>query len=328
MKRKIATLRKVIANNLVDNGVFSKKSGKKVVILMYHGIDKVQNTTFNERFFSVANFEQQIAAFKKHFHILTYSDFINGNYSKSKTNVLLTFDDGYANNYKYALPVLEKYDAHALFFITGIGTVDKKILWADALDIVSHYAKEHTKVELNGQGFYLNNRVFINPDTNTTLAKYIQDSSKRGYAEKEELVAQLLNIYDVSRNNGFDDYWQLMTDEEIRKTAQSKNITIGSHGFYHNDLGSLANEDAVNEVMQSKQYLEGITQKEVSSIGFPDGSYTEALNESLSKAGIKQQFVVNYRYGDANKRSDTYDRFGLYPSMGNNNRLLYKILHA
>ena len=120
MKRKIATLRKVIANNLVDNGVFSKKSGKKVVILMYHGIDKVQNTTFNERFFSVANFEQQIAAFKKHFHILTYSDFINGNYSKSKTNVLLTFDDGYEDFYTNAYPIFKKYGWTAtVYIITG-----------------------------------------------------------------------------------------------------------------------------------------------------------------------------------------------------------------
>jgi peptidoglycan/xylan/chitin deacetylase (PgdA/CDA1 family) len=124
-----------------------------------------------------------------------------------------------------------------------------------------------------------------------------------------------------------EDYWQLMTDEEIYKTSLSPNITIGSHGFYHNNLGSLATADAVSEVMQSKKYLEGIIQKEVLSIGYPDGSYTQQLNDALKEHSVNEQFVVDYKYNDAGVRDFAYDRIGLYPFMGNNNEILYKILH-
>ncbi len=295
---------------------------------MYHGVDKVQDTRFNQRFYSRHNFEQQIAAFKKHFNILTYEDLVKGNMSSKRTNVLLTFDDGYANNYTYALPLLDQYNMHALYFVTGVGSLAQKVLWADAVDIVASYMKDNAQVKLNGITFDLHKGAFANKQLNMPLKTYIKASDRSGYAEKEQLITQLLAIYDFTKSGELNDYWQLMTDQEINRASQSKNITIGSHGFYHNNLGSLSTADAVSEVMQSKQYLEGIIQKEVTTIGFPDGSYTEELNDALYKKGITHQFLVEYKYDDAGKRPYTYDRVGLYPMMGNNNELLYKILRS
>ncbi len=324
---KLVTIKKLVSNKLIDNGIYPDKRSPKLIIIMYHGIDKSENTTYNSRFFSVANFEKHIISLKKHFNILTYKDFLEDNYSTKKTNIVITFDDGYANNFNYALPVLEKYNAHAFFFVTGVGTMEKKILWADALDIVSHYAPANSKITLNGVVFSFAGTKFVCDDTNTDLVAYIQASNKPGYTEKENLIEQLLNIYDFTKHKETGDYWELMNDEQIYKASLSNNITIGSHGFYHNNLGSLNNADAVNEVRLSKKYLEGIMQKEVGTIAFPDGSYTEQLNESLEKEGFKKQFLVNYRFGDENKKKNIYDRFGLYPGMGNNHRIIYKIMN-
>ena len=327
MLSKLGTAKRLIANKLISSGIYSKQSGKHFLILMYHGIDKVQDTRFNQRFFSMHNFEQQVISFKKHFNILTYEDLVNRNFAKNRTNVLLTFDDGYANNFRYALPVLDRHNVHALFFITGVGNFGHKVLWADAVDIVARNGKENSKITLNGMDFFLAKGAFINKDTDTSLKSYIKADKNSGYATKEQLIEQLLSVHDFTKNTELNDYWNLMTDEEIRLTSQSPNITIGSHGFYHNNLGSLSTADATDEVMKSKQYLEGITQKEVATIGFPDGSYTEELNDALYSKGITQQFVVDYKYNDAAKRDYTYDRMGLYPMMGNNNELLYKIIH-
>jgi peptidoglycan/xylan/chitin deacetylase (PgdA/CDA1 family) len=326
LQSKINTLGKIVSSNLIKRGVYSKQTNKKFTILMYHGIDKKQDTRFNQRFFSKANFEKQVIQLKKHFNIITYSDLVTNNFSHAKPNVMLTFDDGYANNYHYALPVLEKYDAHALFFITGVDTLNYKILWADALNIVTHYAQENDKISISGIDFYFKNGHFVSEDLGTDIIKYIQKSKKSGHAEKDELINQLLSIHDFTKTKELDDYWQLMTAEQIHKTSLSKNITIGSHGFYHNNLGSLSTTDALNEVELSKNYLEKIIQKKVESIGFPDGSYTEELNDALYAAGFKKQFLVDYHFNDAGRRDFTYDRVGLYPFMGNTHQILHKIL--
>jgi peptidoglycan/xylan/chitin deacetylase (PgdA/CDA1 family) len=137
-----------------------------------------------------------------------------------------------------------------------------------------------------------------------------------------------LCIYNFQQKKDLADYWELMTDDEICAASRSKNITIGSHGFYHNNLGSLSTANAVDEVMLSKKYLEQTIQKEVTSIAFPDGSYTTSLNDALYSNGITCQYLVDYRYNDAGQRSYTFDRFGLYPGMGNQHELVYKILKS
>ncbi len=327
LQSKFGTIKKVVSNKLVNIGIFPKQTDKQFFVLMYHGIDKVQDTTYNQRFFSVANFEKQIIEFKKHFNILTYPDFVNRNFSATKPNVLITFDDGYANNYRYALPVLDKHKVHAMYFITGVNTLVNKVLWADAMDIVSRHTPAKTKITVDGIQFEFVGGEFINNKKKLILKKYIKSHKSAGYSLKQELIDQLLGIYDFTKVKGLEDYWQLMTDEEIYKTSQSPNITIGSHGFYHNNLGSLSNDDAVSEVLASRKYLNNIIGKEVLTIGFPDGSYTEQLNDALLREGFANQFLVEYHFKDGGKRDFVFDRIGLYPFMGNHHEILYKILH-
>lgn len=332
MKKRIAgkfrTAQKLISAGLVEKGIFSVRSRKRLCILMYHGIDQVQDTRFNERFFSARHFEQHIAFLTRHTHVLTDAEFASRHFHKDKLNILITFDDGYANNFRYARPILEKYKAHAYFFVTGVGHCSPPVLWADAVDIVAVMGSAGSQVLLDGHRFELREGRFFCTENNSSLKTFIKASTMPGYAQKQQLVEQLLSIFDFTKQADLADYWQLMTDSEIAAAAQSPCITIGSHGYYHHNLAALTNSDALAEVTRSRQYLEQVTGKEVRSIAFPDGSYTETLNDGLFQAGIDRQFLVSYHADDKRERNFTFDRVGLYPSMGNTHQLIYKMLHG
>jgi len=85
-----------------------------VVILMYHSID------YNKEFFTVTPeiFAKQMNYLKKNnFNVIKLSD-IKTNSIKPKT-IILTFDDGYYDNYLNAYPILKKFNFPATFFISS-----------------------------------------------------------------------------------------------------------------------------------------------------------------------------------------------------------------
>jgi len=82
-------------------------------------------------------------------------------------------------------------------------------------------------------------------------------------------------------------WWQQMTPEQIRRCADSPQVTIGAHGLYHNDLARTATTSDVDELKESRRYLESVTGKAVNALAFPYGSYTKPLVQAARKLRIQ-----------------------------------------
>jgi peptidoglycan/xylan/chitin deacetylase (PgdA/CDA1 family) len=95
---------------------------EKPTVLMYHSVSN-DNYLFN---ISLKEFENQIKYLKeKNFKFLKMEDLSNIKNLPNK-RVLITFDDGYENVFINAVPILEKYNVPAIFFIP-VGLIDNKI---------------------------------------------------------------------------------------------------------------------------------------------------------------------------------------------------------
>jgi len=64
-------------------------------------------------------FETMIEFLVKNYHPLTFEDFLEKRFKRGKINILLTFDDGYESWFKTALPILEKWQMPALWFVSS-----------------------------------------------------------------------------------------------------------------------------------------------------------------------------------------------------------------
>src|SRR5260221_13248063 len=100
-------------------------------ILIYHGICQSDHTRFNSIFLRYKTFEKHLQFLKKYFHVISLNDFYNQRFSEERFNICISFDDGFANNYKYVLPLMNKYQVPVTFFITGIRHAGYDILWND-----------------------------------------------------------------------------------------------------------------------------------------------------------------------------------------------------
>lgn len=93
------------------------------LVLAYHRISRPASDPLHLGV-SPANFESQIQALKKNFSFISPAQFLSDRLHRavSPRTVLLTFDDGYRDNFTQGLPILARLSAPGLFFITNLSS--------------------------------------------------------------------------------------------------------------------------------------------------------------------------------------------------------------
>ncbi len=129
----------------VDRGPVPRQSAL-VPILMYHHVRPIDFKTSNhfvsELTLPPSEFEQQLRYLQSR-GIATVSMedlylYLQGREDLPQRSVILTFDDGYADNYLYALPLLRRYGDRGTFFIaTGLTGRSDYMSWADLKELVA-----------------------------------------------------------------------------------------------------------------------------------------------------------------------------------------------
>lgn len=289
------------------------------IILMYHGIDVTGQNLFNGRHTPVSFFEKQIQFLKANYTILPLSEFFAAPAGPQRL-CAITFDDGYINNLTNALPVLEKYNAPATFFITGMNEIGCDILWADFVNIANKIC--HKDISIDNEMFVKKGEGYVAKDRGVSLMDVVKNE-KPEYIFKEKIYQAFNPHLNFRKEEAYKVYWQLMNDEQIKKLSKSKVVSIGSHGYFHNNMGNIAHEAAYEEIRKSKAYLENIVQKPVTELGYPDGSYNDAVSSYAAKAGMIYQTCTELFRNDKDRNNPHLkNRAGVYNFDSAANQLL------
>lgn len=95
----------------------------KLYISMYHYTRDIVHSRYPQiKGLDTNLFRQQIEYMKNNFNIVTMEqviDAVEGKSELSEKALLLTFDDGYIDNYTFAFPILEEFGIQGSFFIPG-----------------------------------------------------------------------------------------------------------------------------------------------------------------------------------------------------------------
>lgn len=105
-------------------------NGRKVPVMMYHATGEPFTGGITELFVSAANLEAQLKYIKQNgFSAIWFEDLPK--LSSYQRPVILTFDDGYKDNYTVLFPLLKKYNIKATIFIfpNNIGTNSNFLTW-------------------------------------------------------------------------------------------------------------------------------------------------------------------------------------------------------
>ena len=289
------------------------KNTRGARILVYHGICQDNHLQYNTLFVRLKTFEAQLLLYKKYFNLVSLDDYYQQRFTNDRFNLCLTFDDGFANNYKYILPLLERYQVPATFFITGIRDAGYDILWNDVLSMAYKHGPEK---------FTFRNEEFIKGrDT-----KYISSLTRKRLDEllrfmEFDAKAEMITLLDPFKHKAQNDHWLQMTAEEIKLLSASKWVTIGNHSYYHNDLGKISAASVREDLTRSKQFLEKVTGKEVKALAFPYGSYSAEVVNEAKDAGHSQLLAAEFLFPADEHDTTLRERLIINPFISNINQM-------
>jgi peptidoglycan/xylan/chitin deacetylase (PgdA/CDA1 family) len=200
--------------------------------------------------------------------------------------VIITFDDGYKDNYEIAFPILKKYNAPATIFLATGSIEEKKLFWWDLVN----YALFHTEMEsidMDDIGTYQ-----LNSDENKSKAGLnIQEKLKKmDNNKKESVIDELINLTDVNIPEKLGKKY-ILSWNEIKKMNKN-GIDFGSHTVNHPILTNISLDEAKWEIENSKSCIEENIGTEVKSFAYPNGDFNQRISSLVENLGFTSSVSV------------------------------------
>jgi len=297
VKNYINKIKTKVAENFESRGV----------ILMYHRVANVSSDPW-QLAVSPKNFEEQMKVLQSLGNCMKLQDMAHRiqKGKQLKKAVAVTFDDGYADNFIHAKPILEKYGIPATIFVSSSFIGKNTEYWWDDLDRIllqPGTLPETLSVHINNKDHYWN----LNGS-----ATYTEEESRK-YRSWLTWEASPTN-----RHHLYNEIWHLLspqTDEErrrvlkemiawagleqegrpentplsvdqLKKLIHGGFIEVGGHTVSHPKLTSKSLEVQRQEIIQGKIYLEDVLGTRIHTFSYPFGDYSQDTIPFVKEAGF------------------------------------------
>lgn len=267
------------------------------LILAYHSVqdhpEAFQNTIGFGNTFSTRAFARHMEWVARRFNPIVLEDLTrrlqNGEPMPPRA-VAITFDDGYADNYEVALPVLERLGIPATFYVT-VGAIERvdRALWFIRL---RHAFATSQKLawldERQGRTYSLTGA----QNRHTAFLDACEHCARSIPPAQEEIVAAIERGLEVDplSGNGL-----MMTWEQVRKLRQKGHL-VGSHSMTHPNMAHISEDEARREIEESKRKLEEKLGAEVRHFSYPhpvlNPNWTEKTLALCRDAGFKSAVLT------------------------------------
>jgi peptidoglycan/xylan/chitin deacetylase (PgdA/CDA1 family) len=297
-----------------------------LLVLNYHRIGNPDDDLFDPGVFSATagEFNEQIAYLKRYHSLVSLDEalaFIDGSIKEKspRSRILITFDDGYLDNYEIAFPILRSHGAQGVFFLTTSMVGSCHVPWWDRIAYlvktarrrrfsISYPASLAVDIDKNG----------LNESLRVVLRSYKNPEN----AEPERFIRELAE--EAGSENPPETVRRFLNWDEAREMSRG-GMAIGSHTHSHRVLSQLEPDRQYEELSTSRAVLKKQLGAEVDVLAYPVGartSFTEQTENATRDAGYRAAFSF---YGGTNLQGKTspYDvnRIG----MDNQSRTRFRV---
>ncbi len=316
-------IKSIIANALYYSGMLKLlknwKLANKSVVLMYH---RVIPSNLMERIHSTAGIVTEVELFSRHldwlkeeFAILSVPEltaiFDDGGEIPTGS-CLITFDDGWWDNYEFAKPLLEKKAVPAMIFLPYQYIENDRVFWQE--ELLARMLSLALSQDLGHQS-KLREITGLQGDLDKqSLRDFITGLKTLNYDEINAVLSELRQLQkhievDLSCDRYLD--WK-----QVRMMSQSV-IKFGSHSLSHRILTHIDRDEAIYEINESKRLLDQKIDGGVQAIAYPNGNSDDQIEKMAEKAGYSIGFSTKPGYVSKNSNKMRLSRINVHSNNSN-----------
>jgi len=275
-----------------------------VRILIYHRV------VDPDRAYDVANvsatpdqFVRQLDFLSQAYDVIGFADLLaayDGSRQLPKRPLLITFDDGFSDNYAFAFPALAARNLTAAFFVTTGDIGKRELFWFDKVGYLVKITSEASWDLLDGSSIELAGRDRL------LVCKDLLNRLKAFPNSKRIKQVQLLEERTLDGSESVDDINFPMTWSQLEEMAQG-GMEIYSHTCTHPVLSTLQDEDEIRaELAHSKATIEEKLGRSCNVFAYPVGrwsSYDQRTLRIVNECGYQLACINESGLNDLTRTS-------------------------
>jgi len=247
-------------------------------ILNYHRIcsDNVFTKPNDELVVSESKFREQLIFLQKNYNIVSLDGLLSFE-NKNKSNVSITFDDGYKDNLTYALPILNELKIPAtIYIITKFYEKEGSIWWWELQDYIWENF-QNIQFTYNKRNYEFS--IQSNSQKRECFNKIKSIIKKLNNNEQKKLLTEITktNLRKQFTN-------EFLNEQDLKLLNSNPLITIGAHTHNHLSLKNLSKEECTQEIKKSKEILENLLNSKISHFSYPYGTKNDASEREFKLA--------------------------------------------
>jgi peptidoglycan/xylan/chitin deacetylase (PgdA/CDA1 family) len=278
----------------------------KVIILTYHRVvsKKELDAEYIQpgMYVTAETFAMQMEFLKQYFSVISFAELLRlwseQTWTAEQRYCVVTFDDGWLDNYRYALPVLKRHALPATVFLPTTFVETDRWFWPEQIAWLCRHAtwrnEEKRRQIVNAlQGEFSWLAAVGMPMSGVDADTTIERCKALAQEQIDALIAAWAGQLDVD----------LPRDRQVINWAEAQEmsaggVSFGSHSATHRILTHLDSNEVFREVIGSWKTLREKSIKTVPVFCYPNGDWSAEVGQVVEAAGYAAATTTEFGYED------------------------------